>query len=156
MGKPIKASYDAGGYDQDNANHWSFANGASADATGSPLVRQNIRNRACYEVLENNSYGRGILETLSQDTVGTGPRLQLHLPETQAAEIEREWGYWSQACRLSDKLRTMVTAKTVDGEAIAKIVTNPPIPADVKLDIQLVEADRLTAPGGVLGYARLH
>ena len=60
MGKPIKASYDAGGYDQDNANHWSFANGASADATGSPLVRQNIRNRARYEVLENNSYGRGI------------------------------------------------------------------------------------------------
>ena len=55
MGKPIKASYDAGGYDQDNANHWSFANGASADATGSPLVRQNIRNRARYEVLENNS-----------------------------------------------------------------------------------------------------
>jgi capsid protein len=149
MGKPIKASYDAGGYDQDNANHWSFANGASADASGSPLVRQNIRNRARYEVLENNSYGRGILETLSQDTIGTGPRLQLHLPEPQAAGIEREWGYWSQACRLSDKLRTMVTAKTVDGEAIAKIVTNPPIPADVKLDIQLVEADRLTAPGGV-------
>ena len=37
MAKPMKASYDAGGYDQDNANHWSFANGASADATGAPL-----------------------------------------------------------------------------------------------------------------------
>ena len=27
MAKPIKASYDAGGYDQDNANHWSFLTG---------------------------------------------------------------------------------------------------------------------------------
>lgn len=149
MAKPIKASYDAGNYDQDNANHWSFANGASADASGSPLVRQNIRNRARYEVLENNSYGRGILETISQDTVGTGPRLQLNLPEPAAAAIEREYGYWATAINLPDKLRTMVTSKTVDGEAIAKIVTNPPIPADVKLDIQLIEADRLTSPSGI-------
>jgi len=149
MAKPIKASFDAGNYDQDNANHWSFANGASADASGSPQVRQNIRNRARYEVLENNSYGRGILETISQDTVGTGPRLQLHLTEPVSVDVEREFSYWATAIRLADKLRTMVTSKTIDGEAIAKIVTNPPIPAEVKLDIQLVEADRLTSPAGV-------
>ena len=46
------------------------------DAAASPAVRRTLRNRARYEVA-NNSYARGIVLTLANDSIGTGPRLQL-------------------------------------------------------------------------------
>jgi len=48
----------------------------SADAAATVEVRRTLRNRARYEVA-NNSYARGIVLTLANDTVGTGPRLQM-------------------------------------------------------------------------------
>ena len=52
------------------------ADGLSADAANSPEVRRTLRNRARYEVA-NNSYARGIVLTLANDLIGTGPRLQM-------------------------------------------------------------------------------
>ena len=147
----VRASYDAAGYDQDNEKHWSLAGAGDADSVASPEVRAKIRNRARYEILENNSYGRGIVETWVQDCIGTGPRLQLNIDsDTEAAAVEQEWGYWSRAVRLSQKIRTMTSAEMIDGASIGKMVTNPPLPADVKLDLQVVDVDRLTSPFG--GY----
>lgn len=143
----LAASYDSGGYDPDHARHWAFADGASADVASSHEVRRTIRNRARYECLQNNSYGFGIIETLAQDTIGTGPRLQMHLPSSSGnAAVELEFRAWAETIRLADKLRTVRKSKLVDGEAVLKLVTNPPLPGDVKLDVQLIEADRLTAP----------
>lgn len=147
----VRASYDVSGYDPDNAKHWAYATGESADATASAETRRTVRNRARYEVGQNNSYGRGIVNTLADDTIGTGPRLQLTLDDdTINTAVESEWRYWSAAANLPSKLRTMKAAKTIDGEAVAKIVTNPPLPADCKLDLQLVECDRLSSP--LLGW----
>ena len=48
------------------------------DAAAGPEVRRTLRNRARYEVA-NNSYARGIVLTLANDVIGTGPRLQMLL-----------------------------------------------------------------------------
>ncbi len=47
-----------------------------AGLAGSVNVRRILRNRARYEVA-NNSYARGIVLTLANDVIGTGPRLQM-------------------------------------------------------------------------------
>ena len=75
-----RGRYDAAQTTGDNAKHWSFADFLSDDAEADASVRQILRTRARYEV-QNNSYARGIVKTLADDTVGTGPRLQMLLED---------------------------------------------------------------------------
>ena len=72
----IRARFDAAQTTKDNARHWAAAEFLSADAEADSSVRRILRTRARYEV-QNNSYARGIVSTLANDTVGTGPRLQM-------------------------------------------------------------------------------
>ncbi|MEA3366566.1 MAG: hypothetical protein U9R68_00465 [Planctomycetota bacterium] len=64
--------YDAARTTDDNSRHWIHADNLSADAANSPEVRRLLRNRTRYEVA-NNSYARGIVDTLANDLIGTGP-----------------------------------------------------------------------------------
>ena len=75
---PVRASFDAASRSQEAHRHWSGADALSADAALSPDVRHLIISRARYEVA-NNGYVCGILNTLADDCIGTGPRLQLSL-----------------------------------------------------------------------------
>ena len=85
----------------DNHRHWANADGLSANAANSPEVRRTLRNRSRYEVA-NNSYARGIVLTLANDAIGTGPRLQLLTPNAEAnRRIEREFSLWSRAVNLA-------------------------------------------------------
>ena len=130
----------------DNQRHWANADGLSANAANSSEVRRILRNRARYEVA-NNSYARGIVGTLANDTIGTGPRLQMLTADPDANRIvEREFTRWALAIGLAEKLRTMRMARAEDGEAFAILVNNDPIDAPVKLDLRLVEADQVTTP----------
>ena len=53
--------------------------------------------------MANNSYARGIVLTLANDVVGTGPRLQMLTPDAQAnSRIEREFAKWATAAGLAD------------------------------------------------------
>jgi hypothetical protein len=82
-------------------------------------VRVVLRNRARYEVA-NNSYARGIVLTLANDVVGTGPRLQMLTADAEASRLlEREFAVWAKAVNLAEKLRTMRMARAQDGEAFA-------------------------------------
>ena len=74
--RTVKARFDAAQTTADNARHWSAADALSADADASPEVRRILRTRSRYEVA-NNSYARGLVLMLANDTVGTGPRLQM-------------------------------------------------------------------------------
>ncbi|WP_176014463.1 hypothetical protein [Victivallis sp. Marseille-Q1083] len=74
--KFVRGRFDAASTNPDNARHWSSAEFLSADAEASSDVRRILRTRARYEI-NNNSYARGIVLTLANDSVGTGPRLQL-------------------------------------------------------------------------------
>ena len=141
--RTVKARFDAAQTTADNARHWSAADALSADADASPEVRRILRTRSRYEVA-NNSYARGLVLMLANDTVGTGPRLQM-LGEDEGLNdrIEAAFARWSEAVRLPQKLRTMRMARCQDGETFAVMLYNPRLRGKVKLDIAVVEADRV-------------
>jgi capsid protein len=143
--RQVTARYDAAQTNNDNRRHWAAASYLSADAEASPGVRRILRSRARYEIA-NNSYGKGILLTLANDTIGTGPRLQMLTPhEDLNREIELEFMMWSNTVRLPEKLRTMRLARCQDGEAFAIMAYNPRVMHEVKLDLMLIEADQVTS-----------
>lgn len=140
----VRASYDAARTTDDNRRHWANADHLSAAAANDPATRRTLRNRARYEVA-NNSYARGIVSTLANDIIGTGPRLQV-IDDPEAREIEEAFGKWSKAVGLAAKLRTMQKSRTTDGEGFGVLVRNPKVPHQVQLDVLLVEADQIATP----------
>jgi len=150
----IRARYDAATTNDENRRHWANADNLSANAANSPNVRRLLRNRARYEVA-NNSYARGIVLTLANDVIGTGPRLQMLTENAEAnRRIEQEWMQWSRAVGLPEKLRTLRMARASDGEGFAILTSNPRLPTSVQLDLKLVEADQVATPD--LGFDRNH
>jgi len=146
VSRGMRARYDAAITTDENRRHWAAADSLSARAANSPEVRRVLRNRARYEVA-NNSYARGIVLTLANDLIGSGPRLQMLTPSAEVnRQLEREFGRWAKAVGLAEKLRTMCIARAQDGEAFALLTTNPKLPTPVKLDIRLVEADQVATP----------
>ena len=145
----IRARYDAAQHSDNSRRHWAMADGLSAQAANSPDVRRILRNRSRYEVA-NNSYAKGIVLTLANDVIGTGPRLQMLGPNsTDNRLLEREFGRWAAAVGLADKLRTLRLARAQDGEAFAILVDNPSLSSTgspVSLDLRLVEAEQVAQP----------
>ena len=142
--KWITPRFDAAQTTKDNARHWAAAEFLSADAEADPAVRKTLRTRARYEV-QNNSYARGIVSTLANDTIGTGPRLQMLFDSEEVNhEIEHDFAVWAKKVHLAAKLRTIRMARCQDGEAFVFLGQNPNLKSDVKLDLQLIEADRVT------------
>ena len=123
-----------------------MADHLSADAAASPEVRRILRARARYEVA-NNAYARGIVQTLANDVIGTGPRLQMLTDDAEAnAVIEEAFARWCKAIGLPEKLRTMRTGRAESGEVFGVLASNPRLDAPVSLDLRLVEADRVATP----------
>ncbi len=145
----IKGRFDSAQTTPDNRRHWANADHLSADAAASPSVRRMLRNRARYEVA-NNSYARGIVLTMANDVIGTGPRLQMLLDDGEGEgvnqTIEREFAAWAKAVDLPGKLRTMRATRAQDGEAFAVLFNNDKLDFPVSLDLRLIEADQVTTP----------
>ena len=140
----VKARFDAAQTTTDNHRHWAAADHLSADMEASPEVRRTLRQRSRYEI-SNNSYAKGLVQMLANDTIGTGPRLQmLSGDEKFNDEVENAFSKWADAVHLPAKLRTMRMARCQDGEAFAVLATNPKVRHEVKLDLMLVEADRIS------------
>ncbi|MGH7143188.1 MAG: phage portal protein [Planctomycetota bacterium] len=142
----IRGRYDAAQTTDNNRRHWAMADALSANAANLPMIRRTLRMRTRYEVA-NNSYARGIVLTLANDTIGTGPRLQMLSADQQVNHtVEREFAQWVLATSLPDKLRTLRMAKAEDGEGFGILISNPLIESPVKLDVKLVEADQVATP----------
>ena len=140
----ITARFDAAQTTKDNARHWAMADYLSADQEAKPEVRRTLRMRSRYEVA-NNSYAKGLVQMLANDTIGTGPRLQVLSPdENFNEEVEQEFARWAEAAKLPQKLRTMRIARCQDGESFAVMATNPKIRHPVKMDVLVIEADRVS------------
>ena len=128
-GRVVRARYDAASTTHDNRKHWASADGLSANAANSAEVRRILRNRARYEVA-NNSYARGIVLTLANDVVGTGPRLQLLTDNPDAnRRIEREFAAWSKAINLPEKLRTMRMSRVSSNSSSSAVSGARALPA---------------------------
>ena len=108
--------------------------------------RRKLRERACYEVT-TNAYAKGIVLTIANDTIGTGPRQQLLTGDAPSNRLAEEaFAGWARAVNLAGKLRTMRVAKATDGETFAVLTGNPEIDSTVKLDVRFVEVDRVASP----------
>jgi lambda family phage portal protein len=142
----VRGRYDAAATTDENRRHWANADSLSANAANNPQVRQTLRSRARYEV-SNNRYARGIVLTLANDCVGTGPRLQMLTSDDEANRVvEQEFLQWAESISLPEKLRTMRMARAESGEVFGMLVANPRVDSQVKLDLRLIEADQVTTP----------
>lgn len=142
----VRAKFDSAQTNADNRRHWASADGLSPNAAINPEVRRVLRNRARYEV-GNNSYAKGIVLTLANDAIGTGPRLQILTDDSEANDrVEHAFERWAQAVDLPEKLRTMRMARAESGEAFAILTNNPHVDSPIKLDVKLIEPDQVTTP----------
>lgn len=144
----IRGKYDAAQTSQENSKHWANADDLGANSANSPEVRRILRKRSRYEI-GSNSYAKGMVLTMVNDIVGTGPNLQLRgttADSANIAKIEREFMAWARQVRLAQKLRTIVHAKKGDGEGFAMFTSNQSLPTPVKLDLTLIEAEQVTTP----------
>src|SRR5512140_2834721 len=99
----VRGRYDAASTTDENRRHWSNADLLSANAAVNPQVRRTLRSRARYEVA-NNSYARGIVSTLANDVIGTGPRLQMLTDDdTGNGIVETEFMNWASQVHLAQK-----------------------------------------------------
>jgi hypothetical protein len=68
-------------------------------------VRQSLRSRSRYELVENNSYLKGMVLTKVNDLVGSGPKLQVtdpRLTDERAQMIEQRFHAWSRDSAATD------------------------------------------------------
>ena len=152
----LRARYDAAAMTAENRRHWANADHLSAAAAHSPEIRRILRSRGRYEC-GSNSYAKGIVLTQANDTIGTGPRLQM-LSDLRDVNtfIERRFAAWCTAVNLAAKLRTMRMARSESGEAFLLLANNPALPTPVKLDVQVTEADQVSDEGVSYPLDSLH
>ncbi len=144
--RSVAATYDESKWTWENAKQWSNVDQLSARAANSREVRRRLYTRARYE-RANNSYADGIVTTLADDTVGTGPHLHMETDDEQLnGRIEEAWDLWATQIHLAIKLHTMRQSLCVDGEAFGLLNTNPAIEGPVQLDVKLIEADQIQTP----------
>lgn len=149
--RKVRGSYDVA---KSREAHWRPADLLSAAQANDPYTRAELRRKARYETA-NNSHCRGVTLTIANDLVGLGPQLQVMLPDdgepvndTQIRNeeiIEDLWQSWADEVCLSEKLNTMALSKAIDGEAFAILSSNDSLMHAVKLDLMLVETDRVSA-----------
>ena len=72
----VVGGFDAASRSPEAMRHFAGADNLSADAALSSSVRNIVISRARYEC-SNNGYADGIIQTLAEDAIGTGPHLQL-------------------------------------------------------------------------------
>jgi capsid protein len=150
--RTLRLRHDAAQTTTDNQRHWANADHLSANAASDPEVRKVLRSRARYEAQESNGYAKGISLTLANDTIGTGPKLNISTENKEGNRfIEQEFHRWSRSVNLAAKLRTMRMAKFVDGEAFAELTTNMGLATKVKLDLKLIETEQVSS-GTVIDF----
>lgn len=144
----INAKYDAAQTTPDNMRHWAAADAFSSLASNTAAVRLVLRKRARYEYL-NNTYCKSMVRILADDLIGTTPHLQLKTDDKALnSRIERDFMKWMNASNMAEKLRQMKRSQIVDGESFGILATNPRLITPIKLDLMVIEADRVAEPTG--------
>jgi capsid protein len=146
----LRAGYDAAKTTDDNRRHWANTDTLGPNSALDPETRRILRSRSRYEVC-NNPYAKGIGLTIANDTVGTGPTLQMtsgdsELESSADSIVETLFWNWMLDVGLAQKLRLMRFARYDSGEAFAIFVNNPGLRGPVKLDVQIIEAEQIASP----------
>lgn len=142
----LKARYDAAQTHLGNQEHWKNADFYSPNAAASPNVRRILKSRARYEVVENNPYLKGVVLSIANDFVGSGPKLQI-IDERFSPEIRKrvqsKFAEWAKNVGLREKLWRLEFSKRVDGESFAIAFQNKRTKYPIKLDFYVIESDRV-------------
>lgn len=151
----VRAKFDAAQTTDENSRHWANADYLGPNSALDPWIRKKLVSRARYE-WENNTYARGMIRTLANDTIGTGPSLQVvGSTRAEAVEIENTFWQWMSAVRGPEKLRTMRQAKARDGESFAEFRTNRRVKSPVQLDFVPFETEMVAGAVATVGTGRL-
>jgi len=155
--KSIRAKYDAAQTTPNNARHWANADGLSAAASNSEAVRHALRIRSRYEIA-NDTIASGIVDTLVNDTVGTGPRIQIGTRGGRSPadeKVENKFREWAKKNGLSWKTRVARRSKIASGEVFVLLIRGAAAnrrgstlfaTPEPELGIQLIEADQVASP----------
>ena len=159
-----RAYFDAADRNRYTANHFAAAGAADVNT----IIRADIATlrKWCRYEAHNNSYGRGITETLANDIVGLGPRAQVTIPgvadPAQSQRIEDAWAAWGEGCdadgRLSfgEMMNLGVKQCPASGESMAVMVNDPSANRrQVSLRLRLIESDRVVTPLDQFGKPNL-
>ena len=142
----LRARFDSAHTTDENRQLWALADGMSADASASPGIRQLLRQRSRYEY-HNNGWYQGVVDTIGNYVVGTGPRLQVLTPDKAMNKaVQDAWASWAAEIGLADTLKVMRCGRVYNGESVALLRTNPLLDNPVKLDLFQVECDQLQSP----------
>lgn len=145
-GRMTRAAFDAAKNTSENRKHWAESDSLDAASAMNPEVRLKLRNRSRYESA-NNPIIAGIGDTLACDIIGIGPSLEFELEDDQVAEVGSDrFHAWAEAVNLWEKSRVAERALYDTGEIFWLFVQNDALDCEVKLDVQLIEAERVYTP----------
>ena len=145
----IRARYEAAQTYPGNSQHWQNSDLLSPDAANRFEVRQRLMSRSRFEVVENNPYLNGIVQTICNDFAGSGVRLRItdkDIPAEFRQRVENRWLQWQKATAFRQVLWSMRCDKIVCGESFASVVWNPKVEHPVKLQWVVFEPDCVTDP----------
>lgn len=154
--RELRARYEGAEFTAENNPLWSLTDYLSAKAANSFGVRRVLKIRSRYESA-NNSYYRGITDSMVRDLVGTGPRLQMRTGDKKAdRQVQHVWHRWTEAIGLSEKLSIMGKGKITDGEGFGLLVNDPllrrtvggalDVDDAVQLNVIPIESDQVMTP----------
>ena len=152
----LKGYYDAAQTTIQNEQHWLPSNNLSPHAVNSLSTRKTLRSRSRYEG-SNSGYLKGIMLSLCQDFVGSGPTLQITDPRFQsknetpdpnkpspAVIIERAWKRRAKRIKLRKKLWRLRHDKISNGEGFAFAINDFKLKDQVKLNQRIFECDQVS------------
>ena len=147
-GAQISARFDNARHTPDTESLFRNVDSLAMTAALNPAVRRTVRTRARYVVF-NVPYAWGMLDTYATHVVGAWVSASFPrggVTENVRDRLVRAFDAWALKVDLWEKLRTMVRAKTTDGEAFATFYTDPTIVDGtnaVTLNVATMECDRV-------------
>lgn len=147
-GAQVNARFDNARHTPDTESTFRNVDSLAMTAALNPTVRRTVRTRARYVVF-NCPYAFGMLDTHASYVVGSWVSASFPrggIPEDVRDKLVKAFDAWALKVGLWEKLRTMVRAKTTDGEAFATFYTDPTIvdrTNTVTLNLATIECDRV-------------
>ena len=142
----IQARYEAAQTYPGNMGHWQNSDLLSPDAANRFSVRQRLMSRSRFEIVENNPYLNGIVQTICNDFAGTGIRLRLtdkDIPAEFRQRVEKRFSQWQKASAFRQVLWSMRVTDPHAGSADLNQLVN---------DVDGIRLDRYGFPDAYYVY----
>lgn len=143
----------ARGYDlltnQYNGDNWHNAVRLDGNSVNDKETLQRLRDLARGEK-RNNPHMAGLIHKVTNETVGTGPRLSIEpvRPSDRsmraAARVEQLWEASANEMKLFDKLRLMCEERVTAGETFSVVESNRML--TIPVDIRVYEGEQFCSP----------